>query len=59
MPSSKAIAACKWLTDEDIDFHAREFERTGRFLLAEADLLMEIDGYPTIGDLRSVTLMRS
>jgi pimeloyl-ACP methyl ester carboxylesterase len=29
MPSSKAIAACKWLTDEDIDFHAREFERTG------------------------------
>jgi pimeloyl-ACP methyl ester carboxylesterase len=28
-PSPEAIAACKWLTDEDIDFHAREFERTG------------------------------
>ena len=28
-PSREAIAACKWLTDEDIDFHAREFERTG------------------------------
>jgi lactate 2-monooxygenase len=30
-----------------------------RCLLAEADLLMAIDGYPTIGDLRSATLMRS
>jgi lactate 2-monooxygenase len=30
-----------------------------RCLLAEADLLMAIDGYPTIGDLRSATLMRN
>jgi lactate 2-monooxygenase len=30
-----------------------------RCLLVEADLLMAIDGYPTIGDLRSATLMRS
>jgi lactate 2-monooxygenase len=30
-----------------------------RCLLAEADLLMAIDGYPTIGDLRSATLMKS
>ena len=30
-----------------------------RYLLVEADLLMAIDGYPTIGDLRSATLMRS
>jgi len=30
-----------------------------RCLLAEADLLMAIDGYPTITDLRLATLMRS
>jgi lactate 2-monooxygenase len=30
-----------------------------RCLLAEADLLMAIDGYPTIADLRSATLMKS
>jgi lactate 2-monooxygenase len=30
-----------------------------RCLLAEADLLMAIDGYPTIKDLKSATLMRS
>jgi len=30
-----------------------------RCLLAEADLLMAIDGYPTMGDLRSATLLRS
>ena len=30
-----------------------------RCLLAEADLLMAIDGYPTSGDLRSATLMRT
>ena len=30
-----------------------------RCLLAEADLLMAIDGYPTIKDLRSATLMKS
>jgi lactate 2-monooxygenase len=30
-----------------------------RCLLAEADLLMAIDGYPTMGDLRSAALMRS
>ena len=30
-----------------------------RCLLAEADLLMAIDGYPTIKDLRSAKLMKS
>jgi lactate 2-monooxygenase len=30
-----------------------------RRMLAEADLLMAIDGYPTMGDLRSATLMKS
>jgi lactate 2-monooxygenase len=30
-----------------------------RSLLAEADLLMAIDGYPTIADLRSAALMRA
>jgi lactate 2-monooxygenase len=30
-----------------------------RCLLAEADLLMAINGYPTIADLRSATLMRN
>jgi lactate 2-monooxygenase len=30
-----------------------------RCLLAEADLLMAIDGYATIKDLKSATLMRS
>ena len=30
-----------------------------RCLLAEADLLMAIDGYPTIADLRSATLMKN
>jgi lactate 2-monooxygenase len=30
-----------------------------RCLLAEADLLMAIDGYPTIADLRSATLLKS
>jgi lactate 2-monooxygenase len=29
-----------------------------RCLLAEADLLMAIDGYPTLADLRSTALMR-
>jgi lactate 2-monooxygenase len=30
-----------------------------RCMLAEADLLMAIDGYPTIADLRSATLLKS
>jgi lactate 2-monooxygenase len=30
-----------------------------RCLLAEADLLMAIDGYPTLADLRSATLMKN
>jgi lactate 2-monooxygenase len=30
-----------------------------RCLLAEADLLMAIDGYPTIADLRSAALMKN
>jgi lactate 2-monooxygenase len=30
-----------------------------RCLLAEADLLMAIDGYPTIADLRSAGLMKT
>jgi hypothetical protein len=30
-----------------------------RCLVAEADLLMAIDGYPTIADLHSAALMRS
>ncbi|BAN27427.1 alpha/beta fold hydrolase [Caballeronia insecticola] len=29
MPSAKEIAACAWLTEQDLDVYATEFERTG------------------------------
>ena len=29
MPSAAEIAACKWLTDADVDVFASEYERTG------------------------------
>ena len=29
MPTSAEIAACKWLTDEDVDVFATEYARTG------------------------------
>lgn len=29
MPSAAEIAACKWLTDEDVDVYAAEYARTG------------------------------
>jgi pimeloyl-ACP methyl ester carboxylesterase len=29
MPRTEAIAACAWLTDQELDVYAREYERTG------------------------------
>ena len=29
MPSREEIAACKWLTDDELDIYTQEFERTG------------------------------
>ncbi|MGI9609441.1 MAG: alpha/beta fold hydrolase, partial [Acidimicrobiia bacterium] len=29
MPSSEEVAACRWLTDEDLQFYVQEFGRTG------------------------------